>query len=291
MIVGDRILSEERENALVALLDDESPVVQKHLTDELRRLGDVGVSLLKKVLREGHPASRDLARRLLDTIEGPDPTAEFIAFIRSMRYELETGMLLLNRVIKPDLDTTAIQRQLDVIGSRCEDLMSKPGTPFSQCKVLNRVIFHEYGFRGNIEDYEDPLNSFLGPVLRRRKGLPISLSVLYILVAQRCGLELEPISLPHRFMVGCFHESQPFYIDAFERGRFRTLEEIHDLLAENHVPHPQNFVGPSPVGEVLCRSCRNLVHHYAQRNNPRMAKVFAGFVREFENAHRRHARP
>ncbi len=287
----ERIVSEERERALVALLDDESPVVQRHLLLELKRLEDIGLSLLRNVIREGPPPAVTSAKNLLGQLEGPDRAAEFVAFIRSLRYELETGMLLLNRVIKPDLDVGPIQRQLDRIAGRCEELMPKPGLPFEQCKVLNRVIFHEYGFRGNMEDYEDPLNSFLGAVLRRRKGIPISLTVLYLLISQRCGLELEAISLPHRVMVGCFREGAPFYIDTFERGRFRSLEEIHTFMEANHIPDPHRYVAPATVAEILCRSCRVLSRHYALKNNRRMALVFAGFVREFDSAYRRHARP
>ncbi len=287
----DRILSVERERALISLLDDDSAAVRAGVLAELKRLDDVGVSLLKKILREGPQEAAEAARGILEQLDGPDSVGEFVAFIRSMRYELESGALLLNRVVKPDLEVGPVRAQLDAIARRCEELMPKPGSLFEQCKVLNRVIFHEYGFRGNTEDFEDPLNSFISPVMRRRKGIPISLSILYILVARRCGLDLEPVGLPHRFMVGCFGDGAPFYIDVFERGRFRSLDEIHALLEANHVPEPHRHVGPAPVGEVLCRACLNLVQHFAHKNNPRMSRLFTGFVREFERAYRRHAKP
>ena len=57
-----------------------------------------------------------------------------------------------------------------------------------KCRVINRVLFHDYGFRGNHEDYTDPLNSFLDQVLARKKGLPITLGMVYLLVAGRLGL-------------------------------------------------------------------------------------------------------
>ena len=54
--------------------------------------------------------------------------------------------------------------------------------------MLNRVLFHEYGLRGNTDHYTDPLNSYLDQVLIRRKGIPISLSIVYLLVAERVGM-------------------------------------------------------------------------------------------------------
>ena len=82
--------------------------------------------------------------------------------------------------------------------------------PLEICSVMNRVLFHEYGFRGAGKDFENPQNSFLHRVLERRKGLPITLSVIYILIARRLGFDLEPIGLPGRFMVGCFSDERPF---------------------------------------------------------------------------------
>ena len=75
--------------------------------------------------------------------------------------------------------------------------------------MINRVLFHEWGFRGNVEQFTDPMNSFIDKVLTRRKGIPISLSVLYLLVGERLGLPLEPVGLPGHFVVGCYADEAP----------------------------------------------------------------------------------
>jgi hypothetical protein len=87
-------------------------------------------------------------------------------------------------------------------------------------------LFHENGFRGNVEHYTDPLNSFLPLVLERHKGIPISLCLVYLLVAQRLGLDLEPVGIPGHFLVGCYHEDAPLFIDPFEQGAFRTTCDV-----------------------------------------------------------------
>ena len=86
------------------------------------------------------------------------------------------------------------------------------------CKILNRVIFHEFEFRGEKEDFYNPDNSFLGKVLDNRRGIPLTLSVVYLLVADRFGFQLEPVGFPVRFMLGCFEEEVPFYIDPFSEA-------------------------------------------------------------------------
>ena len=285
--MAERIVSQEREQALIQLLDDPSPVVQEALAAEFKKIGPAGVSILQKAVRESNEAARNQARQLLEVMVEPDPSRMLVEFIRGLQYDLETGLFLINRVVNPGLEVTALKEGLDTLARRCREIGVAPMTPKEQCKLLNRVLFHEYGFRGNTEDYEDPLNSCIDAVFRRRKGLPITLSAIYLLVAQRLGMQLEPISLPGHFMVGCFQSGEPFYIDPFERGRFRSLPELGDLLESQHVSPEFYHIAPVPVGEVLCRVCRNLVVHFDKRNELRWANRFRTFVREFEQTHQR----
>lgn len=287
--MSERKVSLEREKALVALLDDPSPVVQEGLTAAFSELGQAGEDILRRVVREEKAEVSRRASEMLVALVGPDPTNMFLHFIRGLQYELETGLLLINRVIYPELDTASVQTELDAIAERCRQLGVAPMRPRDQCRVLNRVFFHEYGFRGNVEDYEDPLNSCLEAALRRRKGLPIILSALYILVGERVGLDLEPIGLPGHFLVGNFEDRDPLYLDPFERGRFRSVAELRNLLARHNVLPEFHHLVPVPVGEVLCRVCRNLVLHFEARRQHRWANKFRTFVREFEETHRRHS--
>lgn len=285
--MSDRIISEERESALICLLDDPSPVVQEALEAEFARMGTDGVPILQKAVRVIPGKAKEYANHLLSAFIEPDPAQMLVNFIRGLSYDLETGFFLINKVISPDLEIGFLRNGLDKLAERCREIEVTPSTPLDQCRLINRVLFHESGFRGARDDYENPLNSCISAVFTRRRGLPITLSALYILVAQRLGLDLEPIGLPGHFMVGCFHGDKPFYIDPFERGRIRDLGEVREVLEQQHIS-PQLFhVVPVPMGDVLCRSCRNLVAHFDHRNQPRWANRFRLFVREFEETHRR----
>ncbi len=287
-MIGQR-LSKEREEALIYLMDDDSPVVQKALLQELERLEEVGARLLKKVLRSGNRILEEQARIFLEELQGPDTIKEFIRFINSLNYELETGCLLLNRTVYPNIDTADSCFLLDAIGARCRELFVLPGSTLEKCKVINRVIFHEYGFRPNKENIDDPQNNYLSQVLEYRIGNSITLSILYILVAQRCGLQLEPIILSEHFLAGCFNESETFYIDASVRGAFRSPQEARKLFSFTNSRAGEDFLAPAPVGEVLCHCCQNLSRIYSISGNQIRARLFAGFIQEFEATYRRHA--
>jgi regulator of sirC expression with transglutaminase-like and TPR domain len=277
--------SPERELALQALLDDPSPSVRSALLKEFTLLGEVGVLLLRRILDGGDLEQRQAAKYFLRELGAEDTRGAFLEFIRSYRYELETGSILLDRTVHPQVEANDICVFLDEVAKRVKQLMIRPSTVFEQCRVINRVLFHEYAFRGDREDFHHPHNSFLHKVIERRRGLPISLAIIYLLVAYRCGIELEPVGVPGRFMVGCYLEGEPFYIDVFEGGVFRDRSDLERMLEHFNVKPEPGYFMPLPVGEVLLRSCRNLVNQFTRVNQFDNARLFADFVHEFESAY------
>jgi regulator of sirC expression with transglutaminase-like and TPR domain len=277
------------EDAFRTLLDDPAPVVRASLAAEFARRSSVAVPFLHAIARGQNRPLAWHADWFLQELKFNDPVAEFKEFIHSLNYELETGLLLLSRIHSPRLDLGACRAAFDEIAARCRELMVEPSTARDKCRVLNRVLFHEYGFHGNVEQYTDPLNSFIDEVLSRRKGLPITLSTVYVLVAQRVGLLLEPVGLPGHFVAGCFLEAAPFFIDAFEQGVFRTPAELLTVLRQHHLAPTMSDLSPTPARYVLCRCCRNLAHHYALAQDEPNARLYGGLAEEFEATYERHA--
>jgi regulator of sirC expression with transglutaminase-like and TPR domain len=287
--VEPRKFTPAQKAALTALLDDPSPSVRRSLLAEFTRSADAARDLLNTVTRGTDPALAAHAAWYQRELKFADPVAEFRGFIQSLNYELETGIFLLTRTVNPDFDLTAVSAQLDAFAARAKKLMPRSASLRAQCRVLNRVLFEEYGLRGDQEHYADPRNSFLDQVLERRIGIPISLSIIYLLVAQRTGVELEPVGVPGHFLVGGYEPEGPFFIDAFNGGMLLSPEDVFERIrALDHTPQLADLA-PTPVREVLCRVCRNLVNHFTVADNAEHAKLFADFVAEFEATYERHA--
>lgn len=283
-------LTAQRIEAFTSLLDDPNPTVRKAMLQEFSHLGKEGAAFLNHIYTGENRVLSLHAAWFLRELNFSDPVEEFRVFIRSLQYELETGALLLNRTVAPDLDIGESCRLLDEMAARCRELMFPPMPAKEKCRVINRVLFHEYGFRGNVEHYTDPSNSFISDVLTTRRGLPITLALIYILVAQRCGFTLEPVGIPGHFMVGCYENKPPFFIDPFARGAFRSGEEIFIQLRKNKTSPKLSYLTPTPVREVLCRCCRNLANHYSMAHQLDQARLFASFVHEFEVTYQRNVR-
>ena len=282
---------ETERKALTALLDDPSPAVRLALRTRFAKNGRASATFLQELARQSDSELAKHASQYLRELNFTDPVHEFREFIRSLNYELETGAILLSRTVNPSLDVGACCMQLDTLAARCRELIAEPATAREKCRVLNRVLFHEHGLHGNTDNYADPLNSFLDQVLIRRKGIPISLSMVYLLVADRVGLQLEPVGLPGHFVVGCYEETVPFFIDTFNAGVLMGAEEVFAFLKEGSTEASIVDLAPTPVREVLSRCCRNLVNHYSAVNQPEQARLFASFVAEFESTYERHASP
>ncbi len=281
-------LTSTEKQALRDLLDDPSPTVRRGLARRFSELGDIARDFLREIADGNHRTLAWYARSFLEELAFIDPVGEFREFIRSLNYELETGSLLLARTVRPRLDVGACCEELDRIAARCRELIVEPSTMREKCRIVNRVLYHELGYRGNVENYTDPDNSFLDQVLARRRGIPLSLCTLYLLVGHRLGLELEPIGLPGHFMIGCFTDDAPFFIDAFDGGVFRTPEEIFVFLRSRDRSPRLSDLAPTPVREVLCRACRNLVNHYETLGDIQKSALFESFVTEFETTYTKH---
>lgn len=270
--------------ALIRLLDDPSPAVRRALLAHFSARPREALRLLTSLAQNPKSPLAPIAQGYLDELELSDPAEDFRALIRARTYELETGALFLARVVEPDLKHAQINDVLDRWAERCTDLITEPSSAREKCRIINRVLFHEEQLRGNQDAYMDPDNSFLHRVLERRMGIPISLSTLYLLVAQRIGLDLEPVALPGHFVVGCYLDDTPFFIDAFEGGMLRSAEDIIARLRRERVDLSLADLVPATTAEVLCRMCRNLVVHFAHAGDRERSVLFAGFVAAFEQA-------
>ena len=270
--------------ALFSLIDDPSHFVRKALLNTLGNMGREGLDLLQEAVDGPNRILSWHAARLLSELQTSDPAHEFRTFIQEMNYEMESGWLMISRVAYPGGYRRYLPK-LDAIASRCSELLVKPTTAREQCLVINRA-FSRNGLSRELRAIHRSDNSFINRVLETKRGLPITLSVLYLLIGQRLGTPIEPISSPGHFVTGCFDEQAPFYIDPFERGKFLTagqmLKRVEAITLAPNIGH----LAPASTHETLARIClENLAQHYSDNRDSSMAELFQGFLQEFKEAY------
>jgi regulator of sirC expression with transglutaminase-like and TPR domain len=171
----------------------------------------------------------------------------------------------------PDLKIDDYLSQLDRLGQAVELRIDDEKNPYRIIAALNTVLFKELGFEGNRSEYYDPKNSFLNDVITRKKGIPISLSVVYMEVARRVGLSLGGIGFPGHFLVKYDHDDVEILIDAFNRGEIRAREDLDRMLQQlyrGQVPYQPAFVAALGKRDILRRMLANLKWIYLERGEP-----------------------
>jgi len=135
---------------------------------------------------------------------------------------------------------------------------------------INRLLFDEEGFRGEDEDYYDPRSALLSETFEKHAGLPISLSILYIELSRRVGVEATGISLPGRFLVKFSGAFGQIVIDPFDGGRVLTAIEIQKLLDEvfgGGVRLREHHLRSFTAKEILARELAHLKSAYLARHD------------------------
>jgi len=261
---------EARISALITLLGDEDPRVGDAIAGHLRDIGSAAVPALREVARGGDPAMNPIlnrrARTLLDDLGREAVLAELFAYGRRDAVPLEAGLVLISRLHTPDLDPGTCGATLNRMA---EDLMMRldPGDGVDVLiHGLARYLHDEQGLSGNTEDYYDVRNSYLHTVLETRKGIPISLSCIYLLLAERLGLPFYGVGMPSHFLVRYDDGHDVRVVDPFNRGRILDRAGCAALLSGVGVNYDDRYLEPVPNRYTLERMIKNLIAIYAERD-------------------------
>ena len=206
----------------------------------------------------------------MDLTEQIDKEFSQIASLPDEQIDLARGALLIAQSAYPDLDESLYLGHLDRIASKVKRDMTADINSADIITRINHILYDEEKFCGNRENYYDPDNSFLNRVIDRKTGIPITLSLIYIEVAGRLGLDVRGIGLPGHFITALYHASGIIFIDPFNRGEIRTVDECLEIVRANKgktVTSDLHWLQPIGRKELLVRMLRNLKLIYARQDN------------------------
>jgi regulator of sirC expression with transglutaminase-like and TPR domain len=167
-----------------------------------------------------------------------------------------------------DLDYQAYLERIDALAEQVRRSADR-STNISRLAALIETLANVQGFAGSRAAFEDPRNSFLNEVLDRRVGIPISLSLVYVLVGRRAGLQMEGIAFPGHFLARCDLDDGFVVLDAFEAGRQLSLEDCKRLLrsSQREASFDRDLLEPASNRTILFRMLANLKSLYLQRED------------------------
>ncbi len=286
---------------MISLLDDTDNEVVSEVEQRLFQLGPEIIPALEQPWDLGD--INELRQRRLDEIikriQSKALTSELRNWKISNQNDLLEGVLIINRVKYPDVERQFIDNLIDKIKLDVWLEMHYDLTSFEKIKILNYVLFDIHRFVGDNEDYHNPDNSYLSRVFERKKGNPISLAIIYSLVAQRLRLPVFGINLPQHFIVGYlenFNDKEPlrlnenkmmipdpnsrvqFYINPFNKGSVFPRENLYVFLKQVNIEPRDEYFKPCNNLDILKRMVRNLLSAYEKLKNPAMIHQYEALM-------------
>jgi regulator of sirC expression with transglutaminase-like and TPR domain len=206
--------------------------------------------------------------------------------------DLAQAALLIASIEYPELDMAHSMSQLDALARRVRAILALPDPdalpqlpadiePFAVLDALNQVLFGEEQFHGNTTDYNNPDNSFLNKVLENHAGIPITLSLLYIEVGKRVGIQIDGIGLPYHFLVGYRLPDERIYIDPFNDGQILTEQECRDMvrrLMRSKAKLHSHWFEPVTHRQLLTRVLNNLKQIYIDQDAYEQALIICDLM-------------
>ncbi len=199
-------------------------------------------------------------RQIAGEIQAAKTLAEFQAVIKGDNVDLLRGALLIAKLDNPELEIEGYIQEVDRHVKQIKSIVADDASEDDRLTALNRYLFEEQGFHGSRTDYDNRSNSYLNEVLDDREGLPITLSVLYIEIAKRLGLNVVGVGMPRHFLSR--HEPKVGFqqlVDVFDRGRRLTAEDARAKFEDlSDSPWKDSFLDSITPRATLERILRNL---------------------------------
>lgn len=175
--------------------------------------------------------------------------------------DLERAALYVAQEEYPTLDIDAYLNALDTMAADIEERLPAEAYPLKVIQTINQYLYNDLGFTGNTADYYDPRNSFLNQVIDRRKGIPITLALVYLAIARRLDFPMAGVGLPGHFLIRPTHEEMEVFVDAFHQGEILFPQDCQERL-EQLYEHPVNlrpeFLATVTARQFLTRMLTNL---------------------------------
>ena len=172
----------------------------------------------------------------------PTPLAYFSLLVSSdEHFPLLEAAIAIAQDEYPELDVEQVLGEVDQLLARLKRRLPADSTPLAKLRLLNQFFYHDLGFSGNVNNFYDPDNSYPHVVLRTRRGIPISLAVLWLELAQGLGLNTRGVAFPGHFMVKVNLPKGQVVIDPFT-GQSLSREDLSErLLPYKHLAELPEF--------------------------------------------------
>ena len=270
--------------ALIRLIDDEDQNIYEHVKSKLLELGsEVFEELQEHSMRAESELQHQRLKEIIGQIHLENLKVDFREWIEGSPDDLRFGFYLVSKYQYPELSIDPIISYIDKMKLDIWLRLNYKFSPLDNVRIINEVFFGKYRFHGDQKDQQAPENSYLNLVIENRKGNPISLSILYSIIAQRLYLPIFGVNLPQHFILAYKDDSHLkekdgfntdgtipydipgeilFYVNAYNGGAIFSKFNIDRFLVQSSLPNDEKYFEPCSNPQIILRVIRNLISSY-----------------------------
>ena len=253
-------MNDNQLKALISLLDDEDREVVEHVEQQIRQLGGQMIPLLELQWEESfNPALQKRLEELIHDLQYESVLDRMRDWKNGGAMDLLEGLWIVATYQYPDLSLVKLRQDVEQLFYDVWVDFKPDMHPDEQIKAMNTAFFSKLKFAPNTKHFHSPANSMINQVLESRRGNPITLCVLYMLIAKRLNLPVYGVNLPNLFVLTYKNTSGvQFYINVFNRGLVFTTKDIDQYIDQLNIKRLDTFYQPCTNADIVRRVLRNL---------------------------------
>jgi regulator of sirC expression with transglutaminase-like and TPR domain len=283
--------------ALISLLEDPDWTVYEAVKSRLTSLGTEILPELKSSWETNiNELFLERSSLIISEIQFNETFQDFKNWVDGGGVNLLEGAFLISKYNFPELEFEFIQQKIEKIKRDAWLQMNDNLTPLEQIRVLNHIIFNIHKFTRNNTDFYSPKNSYINQVLETKRGNPVSLAIVYLIVGTKLGLPIYGVNLSKNFILAYVEELNPssietqpedkivsFYINPYNNGAVLTKREIDYFLKQQRIPPMDYYYVPCNNSIIIQRLIVNLIFSYEKQEDFSKVEDLQKFLNCFEN--------
>lgn len=284
-------------NALISLLDDPDESIFEHINQQILAQGPKIIADLEQAWEASKsPLQQQRIENLIQKIQFSETSFALNQWIASGGKDLLEGSIIIAKYQFPDLNEKKIHSYIDQLKQDIWIELNPNLTALEQVRVINHILFEVHHFIGNNSDFHHPHNSFINMVLESKRGNPLSLSIIYAILAQRLSMPIYGVNLPQHFILAYMggdstfglydldkNKEVLFYINAFSKGTIFNRNEVEVYLQQLKLTPNDNYFYPCSNIEMVKRMINNLIFAYDKLGNELKTEDMKLLLKCFKN--------
>lgn len=291
--------------SLIYLLEDTDKEVIEQVQSRIISLGSAIVPHLEEQLYQADNALQiERLQSLLKRLRYDELIAYFKVWLKDGAKDLLGAVINIAKIKYPEIDRQEIENQIDKIKLDAWLELQYDLTSYEKVRILNHIFYNVHLYQGDSEDYHNSDNSFINKVLDRKRGNPISLAIIYSLVAQRLNIPIFGVNLPQHFVLGykadgdfdlikAYNELSSFngnetgevlfYINPFSQGLILSHDSIREFLTQIKVETREDYFNICSNKAIVQRIIRNLIFAFDKEKNTLMIQILEDMMTVLNN--------